>query len=564
MTSYDYIVVGSGSAGSIVAARLSEDADVTVLLLEAGRSDDHPFMAMPIAFPKVAANRAFVWPYESEPEPGLDGRRLPIWRGKTLGGCSSINAMINVRGNRRDYDLLHEQGLEGWAYRDVLPYFKKLESSWRGAGPYHGADGPIRNVPVDLPEAHFDSLERAALAMGLPVCPDHNGAEQDGISRIELTSNGGRRASSARAYLHPARKARRNLTVLTRAQVTRILVEGHRAVGVEYLRHGRVERVHADREVVLSGGTYNSPQLLMLSGIGPADHLRSVGIDVVHDLKGVGENLQEHPNLLHIGRANRPIGLTHHLRLDRATLAVARWALGGSGPFTTAGTAANIFMRSGPDAGRPDIQLIAMPVHQHAELWFPLLTRPPVFAFTVRVGILHARSRGWVRLRSSDPLALPRIRFNMFTRQPDMANMIAAVKRSRELFAQAPMRELIAEELLPGPGFQSDDELEQAIRAQAEHRHHAVGTCRLGTDELAVVDAQLKVHGIDNLRVADASVLPEDPSGNTNVPTMMIGEKAADMIRGRSLAPGEVEAADASAGEGATADLRQSRPAFAR
>jgi choline dehydrogenase len=274
----------------------------------------------------------------------------------------------------------------------------------------------------------------------------------------------------------------------------------------------------------------------MLSGIGPADHLRSVGIDVVHDLKGVGENLHEHPNLLNIYRTRGQLGFTRHLRLDRATLAVAQWALFGTGPFTFAGTTANIFMRSRPELDRPDVQIIAMALHQHAELWFPLLTRPPVFAFTARVGVLHTVSRGWVRLRSSDPLALPRIRFNMFTRQPDMANMIAAVKRSRELFAQAPMRELIAEELLPGPGFRSDDELEQAIRAQAEHRHHAVGTCRLGTDELAVVDAQLKVHGIDNLRVADASVLPEDPSGNTNVPTMMIGEKAADMIRGRSLA----------------------------
>ncbi|HEU4623749.1 MAG TPA: GMC family oxidoreductase N-terminal domain-containing protein [Steroidobacteraceae bacterium] len=540
MKAFDYIVVGSGSAGSIVAARLSEDRDISVLLLEAGGRDRHPFMAMPIAFPKVATHRAFVWPFETEPEPGLEQRRLAVWRGKTLGGCSSINAMINVRGSRHDYDNWQRLGLEGWGYRDVLPYFKKLETSWRGADLYHGAEGPVGNVAVDLDEAFFPQLEQAAINAGFAACADHNGAAQEGVSRIELTTNAGRRASSARAYLHPAMKTRGNLTVLTRAHTTRIVLAGKRAVGVDYLRNGKLVRVHAEREIVLCGGPYSSPQILMLSGIGPAAHLRSVGIDVVQDLKGVGENLQEHPNLLNIYRANGKLGLTRHLRLDRATWAVMRWALRGRGPFATAGTSANIFIRTRPDLDRPDVQIIAMPVHQHADLWFPLLTKPPVYAFTSRVGILHAASRGWVRLRSSDPLDPPRIRLNLFEERADMDAMVTALKISRRIFSQSPMRELIAEELLPGKQVQTDGELEQAIRQQAEHRHHAVGTCRMGVDDGAVVDAQLRVIGIENLRVADSSVMPHDPSGNTNVPTMMIGEKAADLLRARTLAPADV------------------------
>jgi len=539
MKAFDYIVIGSGSAGAIVAARLAEDPDVSVLVLEAGGRDNHPFMAMPIAFPKVAASPAYVWPFETEPEPGLDNRTLPILRGKTLGGCSSINAMINVRGSRHDYDLWAARGLEGWGYGDVLPYFKKLESSWRGADPYHGSEGPIGSVPAELPEDHFTQLRQAAANAGIPFCADHHGDGQEGISRLEITTNAGRRASTASAYLRPA-MARGNLTVATKAHATRILLDGKRAVGVEYLQHGELVRAHADREVVLSGGTYNSPQLLMLSGIGPADHLRSFGIDVVHDLPGVGENLQEHPNVLNIYRTNGKLGLTRHLRVDRATAAVMRWALTGSGPFATAGTSANIFLRSDPELDRPNTQLIVMPVHQHAELWFPGLTKSPVYAFTTRVGILHAQSRGWVRLRSANPLHLPRIRFNMFAEQSDMDRMVAAVKLSREIFNQSPMRELIAEELLPGPNHQSDAELAQAIRQQAEHRHHACGTCRMGIDGHAVIDASLRVIGIENLRVADASVMPDDPSGNTNVPTMMIGEKAADLIKGRSPDPEQV------------------------
>lgn len=532
----DFIVVGSGSAGSVIAARLSEERDVTVLLLEAGRKDDHPFGLMPIAFPRVATDAGYAWQFESEPEPGLANRSLPAWRGKMLGGCSSLNAMINVRGNPNDFDAWRDRGLEGWGYANVLPYFKRLEKSWRGESAYHGAQGPVANVPIDYPDSMFLPLQQAAVSMGLPLCDDHHAASQDGLSRIELTVNRGRRASTARAYLQPA-MARPNLTVLTGAQVTRVTLEGNRATGVEYIRNGKLTTVRAARETILCGGAYNSPQVLQLSGIGPAAHLESVGVKVLHELPGVGENLVEHPNLLNIYRMKGKRGFTKFLRFDRATLAVLGWYFFGKGPFTTAGSVGNLILRSREGLSRPDIQIITVAAHQHAKLWFPMLTQPPVYAMTGRIGVLHPKSRGWVRLRSANPLDTPRFRFNMLTEQADVDSMVHALGLSRELCNQAPMRDIIETELMPGASVRTRDEIVAWLRQNVEHRHHPLGTCRMGPagDRDAVVDARLRVHGIENLRVADASVMPDDPSGNTNVPTIMIGEKASDMIRGREL-----------------------------
>jgi choline dehydrogenase len=527
---YDYIVIGAGSAGAVIASRLSEDPGISVLLLEAGGRDRHPFQQMPLAFQSVARSRPFIWEFESEPEPGLGGRRLPVRRGRTLGGSSSINALIASRGNRVDYDLWRQQGLAGWGYADVLPYFRKLEDSWRGESEYHGTGGPIRLSPEQAPDMLFEPVRRAAEAAGIPYCDDPSGPTQEGISRMEATTGGGERSSTARGYLYPAMR-RPNLRIETRALTTRIVIERGRAIGVDYAQGDRIFRAFVDREVVLSGGSLNSPQVLMLSGIGPADHLKEMGIAPVHDLPGVGQNLCEHPNfIMQFGLAER-VGLTRHLRADRAAAAVARWFLTSSGPFASNGATANVFLRTREGLDRPDVQFIVMPVSNYARLWAPLITAPPVYCFNIRSGALHPESRGWIKLRSADPHDRPRIQFNLLTVHADIDTMIRGVRRCREMFAQEPLRRMIAREIAPGSEVQTDRQLIESIREHAGHRSHPAGTCRMGIGEDAVVDAELRVRGIEGLRVADASVMPDLPSGNTNLPTIMIGEKAADLLR---------------------------------
>lgn len=528
--SFDYIVIGSGSAGAVVAARLTEDPTVRVLVLEAGGPDRHPLQLMPIAFIKVAKHPSFNWAYESEPEPGLNGRRLPIARGKTLGGSSSINASIACRGNPRDYDLWRQQGLQGWSYEDVLPYFKRLERDWRGENAFHGGDGPVGISLMDYPDMLYEPLRDAAMALGIPANEDPNGAVQDGVSRAEATIGDGKRASTARCYLHPA-MLRPNLTVETRALTTRIVIAAGRAVGVEYVKNGQVRRVRAGREIVVSAGAYNSPQLLMLSGIGPAEHLREIGIDPLVDLPGVGQNLQEHPNMLNIFGARDKAGLTKFLRLDAATWLAARWFARHDGPFSSNGTAANIFLRSRPELDRPDLQLTCMSVSNTADLWFPWITRPPVYCFNVRIGNLHPQSRGWVKLRSARPDDMPRIRYNMYAVEDDLRVMIDGVRITREIYRQSPQRELVSHEIFPGDAVTSDADLAAAIRENGAHRSHPVGTCSMGIGDAAVVDAELRVRGVEGLRVADASIMPEITTGNTNLPSIMIGEKAADLLR---------------------------------
>jgi choline dehydrogenase len=537
---YDYIIVGAGSAGCAIAARLTEDKDILVLLLEAGGSDRHPLLRIPIAWPMAASDARFNWGYESEPEPQLNGKKLPLARGKLLGGCSSINGMGYKRGHPRDYDLWRQTGLEGWGYGDVLPYFKRSENSWRGAGKYHGDDGPLRVKKGGAPQLLYEPLAAAAQAAGHAIVDDISGDKPEGLFVTELTvGKGGRRHSTARAFLYPAMK-RPNLTVVTNALTTKIVIEKGRAVGVDYVKDGAVVKARAERETVLSAGAYNSPQLLMLSGVGPAAELRRHGIEVIADLPGIGRNLEEHASVPIILAARGPITFKRDLRADRAAWWMLRWALFGDGPFAINGNTAGIFARSREGLERPDIQLTCNTVGLFDRIWWPWQAAKQSYAFNCIVSVLHPESHGSVTLRSADPAAKPVIRLNIFAEQADIDTAIRGIGLARELYATEPQKSLIAAEIMPGAGARSRDALAEYIKRMATTTSHPACTCRMGNDENSVVDSELRVRGIDALRVADASVFPAIPGGNINAPTIMVGEKAADLLRGKRLAPAEL------------------------
>jgi len=531
----DYIIVGAGSAGCVLANRLSASPDRHVLLIEAGGRDRHPLMKLPFAFMKLQFVPRLSWGYWSEPEPELEGRKLWLPRGRCLGGTSSINGMVYSRGHPLDYDEWAKLGADGWSWQDVLPYFRRSEGSWRGASEHHGADGPLTVSPVDTTGPIFDATMATARTLGYKVVDDQHGAETgEGFAPPEVTVANGRRASSATQYLHPV-AARPNLDIMTHALVTRIVVEHGRAVGVEIADGAGTRMVRAEGEVILAAGAYNSPKLLLLSGIGPADELRALGIEVQLDLPGVGRNLQEHP-LTGIGyELNQPIGFENNLRFDRLAWNVGRFALGLGAAETQLPVTSFAFLRTQNGLERPDIKANIYPTRLDGRIWFPGIRKGAGHAMSVFAVLLRPESRGSVTLRSADPAVPPAIRINMFQDRRDLATMRRTIRLQRDFFATKPLADLIGREIMPTREVQTDEEIDAYHRRSCVLAHHASSTCAMGKGPDAVVDSQLRVHGIDGLRIADASIMPRVIGGNTNAPVIMIGEKAADLILGNAL-----------------------------
>ncbi len=530
----DFIIVGGGPAGCVLANRLSEDPANSVTLLEAGGGDWHPLIHMPAGFARMTKGIAS-WGWSTVPQRHMKDRVFRYTQAKVIGGGSSINAQIYTRGNARDYDAWEkEEGLAGWGYRDVLPYFKRAENNERYANDYHGDGGPlgVSNPIASLPicEAYF----RAGQELGIPFNPDFNGASQEGVGYYQLTQKNARRSSASIAYLKPIR-GRKNLTVRTGIMVTRVIVEKGRAVGVEIVAKpgGMPEIVRAGREVIVSSGAIGSPKLLMHSGIGPADHLKSVGIKPIHDLPGVGSNLQDHLDLFVIAECSGDFTYDNYAKLHRSAWAGLQYLLFRKGPVASSLFETGGFWYADPTAAQPDIQF-HLGLGSGIEAGVEKLKNPGV---TLNSAFLRPRSRGSVRLSGPDPTAAPLIDPNYWADPYDREISIRGLRIAREIMRQNALKPFVQREVLPGPALDTDDELFDYACRSAKTDHHPVGTCRMGHDEMAVVTPDLKVRGIENLRVCDASVMPRVPSSNTNAPTIMVGEKGSDIILGREPLP---------------------------
>lgn len=536
---FDYIIVGAGSAGCVLASRLTEDPQIRVLLVEAGPKDRSWRIDMPSAVGSLLSSDRFNWNYVSDPEPHLDGRRLTHPRGRVLGGSSSINGMVYIRGHAGDYDGWAASGLAGWGYADVLPYFKRAEHHCRGADAYHGGSGPLGVFAPDLNAAPLAAaFVSAASQAGYGLSDDANGERQEGFGKVDRTTRSGRRCSTSRAYLAPA-LGRANLKVMTGALVHRVLLQGDRAVGIEYAQGNALARAHAGRDVILSAGAINSPQLLQLSGIGAAAQVSGAGVESRVDLPAVGANLNDHPDIVIQHRCLKPVSIFGANRGMGKILTGLRWfagfgGLAGSNHFEAGG-----FLRSRAGVRQPDLQLTFM----------PLAIKPGTVedvgahSFQVHIDLMRPKSLGRVSIRSADPAAAPSICFNYLSDPQDVRDLRTSVRLTREILAQSALAPYRGEELNPGDGIQSDADIDAWVRRGVETCYHPVGTCRMGLDSRStVVDAECRVHGLTGLRVVDASIMPAIVSGNTNAPTIMIAEKMSDMLRGRPGLPREAPA----------------------
>jgi choline dehydrogenase len=525
-TEYDYVIVGAGSAGCVLANRLSADGKSSVLLLEAGPKDSNIWIHVPLGYGRLFKEKTVNWMYQTEPEPGLDGRTVFQPRGKVLGGSSSINGLLYVRGQHEDYDRWRQHGNLGWGFDDVLPYFRKAENQQRGADDFHGVGGPL---PVsDL--GHADPLSAAFIAAaaqrGLPVNPDFNGASQEGAGFFQTTTRRGRRASTAVAYLRPA-KRRGNLHVETSALAERVVFDGRRAIAVEYRKAGSLRTARARKEILVSGGAYNSPQLLQLSGVGPPELLRKHGIDVVLDAPGVGHDLQDHLQVRVVMRCTQPITLNDVVNSPvRRVMAGLQYATSRKGPLSIAAGTSGAFFKTNPRLATPDVQIHFLPFSTDK-----MGEKLHSFSgFSASVCQLRPESRGSLRIRSADPAAPPEIRINYLSTEVDRTANVEGLKILRQILHAPALSPFVLEEVDPGAGVSTDQELLNYCRARGSTIYHPASTCRMGSDPQAVVDQRLRLRGIERLRVVDASIMPDLVSGNTNAAIIMIAEKAADMI----------------------------------
>jgi choline dehydrogenase len=526
---FDYVIVGAGSAGCVLAKRLTEEPDVDVLVLEAGPADRSLFIHMPAAFSFPLANDRFNWYYHGAPEPWMDGRRMYCPRGRVLGGSSSINGMVYVRGHALDYERWAGNALPEWSYSHCLPYFRKSETREKGGDDYRGDDGPLKVATGACANPLFEAFIEAGIQAGYPYTEDMNGYQQEGFGPMDMTVYRGRRWSAAKAYLRPATEQPK-LDVQTRAYVTRILFQGNRALGVQYVQRGVLKTARAEREVILSGGAINSPQLLMLSGVGDASELKKLGISVIQNLPGVGRNLQDHMEVYIQHACTQPISLYRAMNPLRKPVIGIQWLLLHSGDGASNHFEAGGFIRSRAGVPHPDLQYHFLPIAINYDGSSPAGGH----GFQAHVGPMRPTSTGHVKLRSSDPADAPEILFNYMMTDGDREEMRAGIRLTRELFSQPAFDEFRGDELAPGDTVQTDAEIDAFVRARAESAYHPSCTCKIGIDDMAVVDGEARVHGIECLRIVDASIMPSIVSGNLNAPTIMLAEKLADVIRGHA------------------------------